>query len=81
MQQTTGQRVKNQQKYIANHVHNSDCSDFFNLLTGPELLDVIEAHVPVHRKRLYTLPFGSDPDKIPILLNLCLKNSHFLALE
>jgi len=54
MQQSTGQRIKNQQQYIANHVHNSDCSDFFNLLTGPELLDVVEAHLPAHRERLYT---------------------------
>ena len=27
--------------------------DFFNLLTGPELLEMTEAHLPVHRERLY----------------------------
>jgi hypothetical protein len=27
--------------------------DFFNLLTGPELLEVTEAHLPAHRSRLY----------------------------
>jgi hypothetical protein len=27
--------------------------DFFNLLTGPELLQQIEAHLPEHRERLY----------------------------
>jgi hypothetical protein len=27
--------------------------DFFNILTGPELLDMTEAHLPEHRERLY----------------------------
>jgi hypothetical protein len=27
--------------------------DFFNVLTGPELLEVTEAHLPEHRERLY----------------------------
>jgi hypothetical protein len=27
--------------------------DFFNLLTGPELLEVTESHLPEHRERLY----------------------------
>ncbi len=27
--------------------------DFFNLLTGPELLEITEAHLPDHRERLY----------------------------
>jgi hypothetical protein len=27
--------------------------DFFNMLTGPELLEVTEAHLPNHRERLY----------------------------
>jgi len=27
--------------------------DFFNLLTGPELLEMTEAHLPEHRERLY----------------------------
>ena len=27
--------------------------DFFNVLTGPELLEITEAHLPEHRERLY----------------------------
>lgn len=27
--------------------------DFFNVLTGPELLEQTEAHLPEHRERLY----------------------------
>jgi hypothetical protein len=27
--------------------------DFFNLLTGPELLEITDAHLPAHRERLY----------------------------
>jgi plasmid stabilization system protein ParE len=30
-----------------------DAVGFFNLLTGPELLEVTEAHLPEHRERLY----------------------------
>ncbi|MCP5328084.1 MAG: IS4 family transposase [Steroidobacteraceae bacterium] len=31
----------------------SAAMDFFNVLTGPELLEVTEAHLPEHRERLY----------------------------
>ncbi|MDN5881529.1 MAG: IS4 family transposase [Nitrosospira sp.] len=51
--QTTKKTLKNQQKRIADHVHATDCYGFFNLLTGPELLDVVEAQLPKHRERLY----------------------------
>jgi len=27
--------------------------DFFNMLTGPQLLELTEAHLPAHRERLY----------------------------
>ncbi len=30
-----------------------DAVSFFNVLTGPELLEVTESHVPEHRERLY----------------------------
>jgi hypothetical protein len=28
--------------------------EFFNMLTGPELLELTEAHLPEHRERLYS---------------------------
>ena len=46
-------RSKNQQKQVADHVRATDCYGFFNLLTSPELLDVVEAQLPEHRERLY----------------------------
>ena len=51
--QTTRKTLKNQQKRIVDHAHATDCYGFFNLLTGPELLDVVEAQLPKHRERLY----------------------------
>lgn len=55
MQQTIGQRVKNQQKHIADYVGKSDRNVLCNLLTGdPECLDAVEAHLPAYRERLYT---------------------------
>jgi hypothetical protein len=44
---------KNQQKQVADHVRATDCYGFFNLLTSPEILDVVEAQLPEHRERLY----------------------------
>jgi hypothetical protein len=46
-------RSKNQQKQVADHVRATDCYGFFNLLTSPEILDVVEAQLPEHRERLY----------------------------
>ena len=54
MHQTTRKRIKNQQKHIADHACKTDCHDFFNLLTGPKLLDAVEAQLPEYRQRLYT---------------------------
>ena len=51
--QFTDKCLKNQQKRIADHVRATDCYGFFNLLTGPELLDIVEAQLPEHRERLY----------------------------
>lgn len=42
-----------QQKSIRRYVDASQAVDFFNILTGPELLDTTEAHLPAHRERLY----------------------------
>lgn len=42
-----------QQRQVRHRAVNSDAYDFFNLLTGPELLDHVEAHLPDHRERLF----------------------------
>ena len=38
---------------IGRQVRQARAVDFFNLLTGPELLEMTEAHLPEHRERLY----------------------------
>lgn len=38
---------------IHGQARSSAAMDFFNVLTGPELLEVTEAHLPEHRERLY----------------------------
>ena len=38
---------------IGRRVREIDAVDFFNVLTGPELLDKTEAYLPEHRERLY----------------------------
>jgi len=50
----TDKSLKNQQKRVTDHVRATDNYGFINLLTGPELLDVVEAQFPEHRERLYT---------------------------
>ena len=42
-----------QQRCIRNRTGNSDAYAFFNLLTGPELLDEVESLLPEHRERLF----------------------------
>jgi len=51
--QTTEKSPNNQQQRVADHVRATGCYGFFNLLTGPELLDVVDAQLPEHRERLY----------------------------
>lgn len=46
-------RSQQQRKRIARALHESEAVDFFNVLTGPELLEHTEAHLPEHRERLY----------------------------
>lgn len=46
-------RVQAQQQRIRKHANNSDAYSFFNLLTGPELLDQVESLLPQHRERLF----------------------------
>lgn len=38
---------------VRRHVSNVAAVDFFNILTGPELLDITDTHLPEHRERLY----------------------------
>jgi hypothetical protein len=52
--QAIDKNPKTHQKRFADRVRTTDCYGFFNLLTGPELLDVVEVHLPEHRERLYT---------------------------
>lgn len=42
-----------QQKRVRSRAVNTDAYDFFNVLTGPELLECIEAKLPEHRERLF----------------------------
>jgi hypothetical protein len=42
-----------QQKRVSTHAAISDSYAFFNLLTGPECLDQVEALLPEHRERLF----------------------------
>jgi hypothetical protein len=38
---------------IRQGVRRQRAVDFFNVLTGPSLLELTEAHLPEHRERLY----------------------------
>ncbi len=42
-----------QQHRLAKQVQQVDANHFFNLLTGPELLEAVEAQLPAHRERHY----------------------------
>ena len=42
-----------QRKRIGRRTRGVEVVDFFNVLTGPELLEVTESHLPEHRERLY----------------------------
>ena len=46
-------RMPQQQQRVGKQVHQSDAYAFFNVLTGPGLLDKIESLLPVHRERLF----------------------------
>ena len=41
------------QKRVERCAQASHSVDFFNVLTGPELFELTEAHLPEHRERLY----------------------------
>ena len=44
---------KQHRQQVSRRAQRVDAVGFFNLLTGPELLEVTEAHLPEHRERLY----------------------------
>jgi len=46
-------RKQYQQQRISQHIPEADSLRFFNLLTSPELLNEVEAHLPEHRERLF----------------------------
>jgi hypothetical protein len=48
-----GFRSEQHQDRIGRQVRQAGAVDFFNLLTGPELLEMTEEHLPEHRERLY----------------------------
>ena len=39
--------------HISRQIRQAGAVDFFNILTGAELLEMTEAHLPEHRERLY----------------------------
>lgn len=52
MEQITRRR-RSRQRRVAKQVRKVDANHFFNLLTGPELLERVEALMPEHRERMY----------------------------
>lgn len=46
-------RTQQRRRCIGGRVRQTEAVDFFNLLSGPELLATAEAHLPEHRERLY----------------------------
>jgi hypothetical protein len=45
--------VMRQQQRVRRYASNADAYAFFNLLTGPQLFDRVEALLPAHRERLF----------------------------
>ncbi len=45
--------VRQQRQEIQQHVGGIEAVDFFNVLTGPELLELTDSLLPEHRERLY----------------------------
>lgn len=50
---TAAFRSGQHRQQIQRRAQRVDAVGFFNLLTGPELIEVTEAHLPEHRERLY----------------------------
>ena len=49
--------AQQRQASIAQHVQAGDTQGFFNLLTSPELLSVVENQLPEYRERHYSPTF------------------------
>ena len=45
--------VSGQQRRVRHHAVNADSDTLFNLLTGPQLLERVEALLRPHRERLF----------------------------
>ena len=52
MRKNTG-RFQQQQRPLSRQVEKVDANHFFDLLTSPQVLEVVEALLPEHRERLY----------------------------
>jgi hypothetical protein len=53
MERNFSRRRTQQQRSFARHAQTADATHFFNLLTGPQLLECVEAHLPEHRERKF----------------------------
>lgn len=53
MGRNCNRRSAEQQRRLAKHVQRVDANHFFNLLTGPQMLERVEAHLPEHRERKF----------------------------
>ena len=51
---------------IRQRVGRQRAVEFFNVLTGPLLLELTEAHLPEHRERLYPPPALPDHRQVSI---------------
>ena len=45
--------AQQQQRRVQRHAERADAVTMFNLLTGPQLLERVDAALPEHRERLY----------------------------
>ncbi len=48
-----GFQSQQHRKRISRQIRQAGAVDFFNILTGPQLLDMTDAYLPEHRERLY----------------------------
>lgn len=53
MDRTAQLKSQQRRKQVTQHAKQHAAVDFFNVLTGPELLGKTEEHLPEHRERLY----------------------------
>ena len=53
MSQHCSGRSARQQRQVAKHLKKVDANHFFNLLTSPQVLEQVEAHLPEHRERKF----------------------------